>query len=167
MGSFAAAALAIAALGIYGVVAYSVTCRTEETGIRLALGAERKDVLRLVVAEGARLAISGAAVGIAASLAVTRLLSSLLIGVGATDPVTFAAVAVLLFLAALLIRISPRAARCVLIPVTPYATSKSNAFWSAHVYGCRIQICERPNKGKTMYPRTRRRLPSSVARSWK
>ena len=102
VGSFAAAALALAAIGIYGVVAFSVSRRTQEIGIRMALGAERSDVLRLVVGEGARLAAIGVAVGVAASLALTRLLSSLLFGVSATDPVTFAAVAALLPLIALL-----------------------------------------------------------------
>jgi len=99
---FAAAALAQAAVGIYGVVAFSVTCRTQEIGIRVALGAQRSAVLRLIVGEGARLAILGVAIGIAASLVVTRLLSSLLFGVSATDPVTFAGVAVLLGVVALL-----------------------------------------------------------------
>ena len=101
VGVFAAAALALAAIGIYGVVAFSVTRRTQEIGIRMAIGAQRADVLRLVVGEGARLAAAGVAVGLAASLAITRLLSSLLFGVTATDPVTFAALAVLLTVVAL------------------------------------------------------------------
>jgi predicted permease len=99
---FAAAALALAAVGIYGVVAFSVTRRTQEVGIRMALGAPRTDILRLIVGEGARLAVSGVAIGVAASFAITRLLSSLLFGVSATDPITFAGVAVLLSLVALL-----------------------------------------------------------------
>lgn len=102
VGLFAAAALVLAAVGIYGVVAFSVTRRTQEIGIRMALGAQRTDVLRLIVGEGARLAVSGVAIGIAASFAITRLLSSLLFGVSATDPITFASVAVLLSLVALL-----------------------------------------------------------------
>jgi predicted permease len=102
VGLFAAAALALAAVGIYGVVAFSVTRRTQEIGIRMALGAERTDVLRLVVGEGARLAVSGVAIGIAVSFVITRLLSSLLFGVSATDPITFAGVAGLLSLVALL-----------------------------------------------------------------
>ncbi|MGH9584247.1 MAG: FtsX-like permease family protein, partial [Bryobacteraceae bacterium] len=101
VGLFAAAALALAAVGIYGVVAFSVTRRTQEIGIRMALGAERRDVLRLVVGEGARMAAGGVVIGIGASLAITRLLSSLLFGISATDPLTFAAVAVLLSLVAL------------------------------------------------------------------
>jgi putative ABC transport system permease protein len=99
---FAAAALALAAIGIYGVVAFSVTRRTKEIGIRVALGAQRSGVLRLIVGEGARLAVLGVAIGTAASFAITRLLSSLLFGVRATDPITFAGVAVLLCLVALL-----------------------------------------------------------------
>jgi len=102
VGSFAGAALALAAVGIYGVVAFSVTRRTQEIGIRMALGAQRRDVLRLVVGEGARLAGLGVVIGIAASFAITRVLASLLFGVSATDPVTFAGVAVLLTLIALL-----------------------------------------------------------------
>ncbi len=102
VGLFAAAALALAAIGIYGVVAFSVARRTQEIGIRMAMGAQRNHVLRLVMGEGARLAATGVGVGIAASLAVTRLLSSLLYGVSATDPITFACVAALLSMAALL-----------------------------------------------------------------
>jgi putative ABC transport system permease protein len=100
--AFAAAALALAAVGIYGVVAFSVTRRTQEIGIRMALGAQRSDVLRMVVSEGARLAVSGVAIGVAASFVIMHLLSSLLFGVRATDPITFAGVAVLLSLVALL-----------------------------------------------------------------
>ena len=102
VGVFAGAALALAAVGLYGVVAFSVTRRTQEIGIRMALGAQRGDVMRLVVGEGAKLALGGVAIGIVASLAITRLLSSLLFGVSATDPITFVAVAVLLAAVALL-----------------------------------------------------------------
>ncbi len=102
VGLFATAALTLAAVGIYGVVAFSVTRRTQEIGIRMSLGAQRSDVLHLILGEGTRLALAGVAIGIAASLAITRLLSSLLYGVSATDPITFAAVAVLLSLVALL-----------------------------------------------------------------
>ncbi len=102
VGLFAAAALALAAVGIYGVVAFSVARRTQEIGIRMALGAQRRDVLRLVVGEGARLALLGVAIGIAVSAAMTRLISSLLFGVSATDPATFAGVGALLTVVALL-----------------------------------------------------------------
>jgi putative ABC transport system permease protein len=102
VGLFAAAALALAAVGIYGVVAFSVARRTQEIGIRMALGGQRGHVLRLVLGEGVRMAALGVAIGIAASMAITRLMSTLLFGVGATDPLTFASVAVLLSLVALL-----------------------------------------------------------------
>jgi putative ABC transport system permease protein len=101
VGFFAAAALTLAAVGIYGVVAFSVARRTQEIGVRVALGAQRGDVLRLVVGEGARLAFLGVAIGIAVSFAITRFISSLLFGVSSTDPLTFASVAALLSLAAL------------------------------------------------------------------
>jgi len=100
-GLFAAAALALAAIGIYGLLSFAVARRTQEIGVRVALGAQSGDVLRLILGEGARLAVIGVAAGIAASLAVTRLMSSLLFGIEATDPLTFAAVAVLLTLVAL------------------------------------------------------------------
>ncbi|HET6199793.1 MAG TPA: ABC transporter permease [Candidatus Acidoferrales bacterium] len=101
-GVFAGAALALAAVGIYGMVAHSVTRRTQEIGIRMALGAQRSDVLRLIVGESVRLAVIGLVIGIAASFAMTRLISSLLFGLSATDPLTFAAVAMLLSLVAVL-----------------------------------------------------------------
>ncbi len=102
VGLFAAAAVALAAVGIYGVVAFSVTRRTQEIGIRIALGARRSDVLNLILGEGARMAALGVVFGIAASLAITRLMSSLLFGISATDPLTFVGVAVFLALIALL-----------------------------------------------------------------
>ncbi len=102
VGSFAAAALVLAAVGLYGVVAFSVARRTQEIGIRMALGARRQDVLRMVLGGGARLAMLGVILGVAAALAITRLMSSLLFGISATDPLTFAGVALLLALVALL-----------------------------------------------------------------
>ena len=100
-GVFGAVALTLAAVGLYGLLSYSVARRTQEIGVRVALGAQRTHVLRLVLGEGARLAVIGVAVGIVASLAVTRLMSSLLFGIGATDPLTFAGVAAILSLVAL------------------------------------------------------------------
>jgi macrolide transport system ATP-binding/permease protein len=95
-GSFALLALTLAALGIYGVMAYSVSQRTREIGIRMALGATSRDVLSLVIKQGMQLALIGLGVGLAGSLAVTRLMSSVLYGVSATDAVTFALVSALL-----------------------------------------------------------------------
>ena len=94
--AFATLALGLAAVGIYGVMAYTVTQRTHEIGIRMALGAQRQDVLRQVLKEGARLAALGLALGLSGSLAATRLIATMLFGVKPNDPLTFAAVAVIL-----------------------------------------------------------------------
>jgi predicted permease len=93
---FSSVALLLAATGIYGVVSYTVTQRTREVGIRVALGAERLDILRLIIMQAAKLAIAGEVLGILAALAVTRLMSSLLFQISAADPVTFAGAALLL-----------------------------------------------------------------------
>ena len=98
---FAALALALACVGIYGVISYLVGQRTHEIGIRMALGAQRRDILHLVLAEGAKMAMVGAAIGIAASLSLTRLMAKLLFGVSAHDPLTYASVAALLMLVAI------------------------------------------------------------------
>jgi putative ABC transport system permease protein len=102
MGVFAALALALASVGIYGVVSYSVSRRTHEVGVRLALGAERIDVLRLVVGQGMLLTGIGLGIGLAGAMALTRFLSSFLYGVRPTDPITFAVVALALAGVALL-----------------------------------------------------------------
>ena len=102
LGIFSALALILAAIGIYGVMAYSVALRTQEIGIRMALGAQQHDVLRLVLGQGGRIAFFGVAFGLAAAAALARLLSGLLFSVSASDPITFAAVAVLLVGVALL-----------------------------------------------------------------
>jgi putative ABC transport system permease protein len=98
---FSALALVLSAIGIYGVVSYSVAQRIREIGIRMALGAQRSDVLRLVLGQGARISGIGIAIGIAASLLLTRLMAKLLYSVSAADPATFLAVALLLSLIAL------------------------------------------------------------------
>jgi predicted permease len=102
IGLFATLALVLAVVGIYGVMSYLVGQRTREIGIRIALGAQGRDVLRMVVGEGSRLALLGVAVGLLAALAATRLMASLLYGVSATDPLTFAAVPLVLVAVALL-----------------------------------------------------------------
>jgi predicted permease len=101
LGVFAALALALACIGIYGVIAYVVGQRTQEIGVRMALGAQRRDILNLVLGYGTRMAVAGAAAGIAAALALTRLMSNQLFGVSPHDPLTFAAVAGALMLVAL------------------------------------------------------------------
>jgi len=98
---FAGLALLLASVGIYGVIAYVVGQRTQEIGIRMALGAQRGDVLQLMLWEGMRLALIGVLVGIAAGLALTRLMSKMLYGVSATDPLTFSGVATVLMLVAI------------------------------------------------------------------
>ena len=101
VGAFGILALVLAAVGVYGVLAYTTRQRTHELGIRIALGAEPRDVFGLVLRQGAILAFFGIVIGLAASFALTRALSSTLFGVSATDPLTFAAVALLLLFVAL------------------------------------------------------------------
>jgi len=101
LGLFGGLALLLAAVGIYGVMAYTVTQRRHELGIRMALGAQGNDLFGLVVGSGLRLALAGIAIGLVASLALTRLLRSLLFGVSGMDPATFAAVSILLCIVAL------------------------------------------------------------------
>jgi predicted permease len=102
LGIFSLAALFLAAIGIYGVLAYTVAQQTHEIGVRIALGAQQRDVMRLVLAHGARLALIGIAIGLLAAFGLTRLMASLLYGTSASDPLTFAAVSLVLFAVALL-----------------------------------------------------------------
>lgn len=101
LGAFACVALVLAAVGIYGVMSYSVSRRIREIGIRVALGAEKDDVLKLVILQGMVLAISGIGIGLAGALALTRLMSGLLYGTKPADPVTFAAAVLVLALVAM------------------------------------------------------------------
>ena len=101
LGIFAALALVMSCVGIYGVISYLAGQRTHEIGIRMALGAERRDVLRMVLGEGAKMALVGVAIGLVAAFGLTRLMANMLFGVSAHDPLSFAGVAVLLILVAL------------------------------------------------------------------
>jgi putative ABC transport system permease protein len=102
IGFFGITALVLATTGVFGVIAYSVSRRTREIGVRVALGAATGDVLRMVVGQGLRTIFIGVAIGIVGSLALTRTVESLLFGVTATDPLTFGGVTLLLLGAALL-----------------------------------------------------------------
>ncbi len=107
LGCFAFVALILAAVGIYGVMAYSVTQRTHEIGLRMALGAQARDVLRLVVGQGMLLTSIGIVVGMAAAFLLTRVMSSLLFGVSATDPLVFVLIPLLLFAVSLVANLIP------------------------------------------------------------
>jgi ABC-type antimicrobial peptide transport system permease subunit len=96
LGIFAGLALVLAAVGIYGVMSYSVAQRTREIGIRMALGAQRSDVLKMTIGAGLRLVLIGAAIGLVAALVLTRVMSSLLFGVSPTDPLTFISISIVL-----------------------------------------------------------------------
>jgi ABC-type antimicrobial peptide transport system permease subunit len=100
-------ALLLAVLGMYGVVAYSVAQRTQEVGIRRALGAQQADILQLVVNQGLALALAGVGIGVGAAFALTRLMNNLLFRVSATDPATFVTIALLFMFVALLASVVP------------------------------------------------------------
>jgi ABC-type antimicrobial peptide transport system permease subunit len=102
LNAFALVALLLASIGLYGVISYLVGQRTHELGIRVALGAQRGDVLRLVLSHGMKMALGGLVLGFLAALGLTRLLADLLYGVSATDPITFAVISLLLAAVALL-----------------------------------------------------------------
>jgi putative ABC transport system permease protein len=107
LGAFAGMAMLLASIGIYGLVSYSVTLRTREIGIRMALGAERAGILRMVLAQGAGLAVVGVAVGLVASLGLTRLIAGLLFGITATDPATLVSISALLVAVAVVASLVP------------------------------------------------------------
>jgi putative ABC transport system permease protein len=113
LGSFATVALLLAIIGMYGVIAYSVARRTQEVGIRRALGAQHADILRLVLGQGLSLALAGVAIGIGGAFALTRVMRRLLFHVTTTDPVTFVTIAIVFVIVALAASYIParRAAR--------------------------------------------------------
>ncbi len=107
LGAFAAVALLLSAIGLYGVIAYSVSQRTREFGIRMALGAGRRQVLKMVVRQGLKLVLAGVAIGAASSLGLTRLLSSMLYGVVPHDPAVFIGISLFLVGVALVATLLP------------------------------------------------------------
>jgi putative ABC transport system permease protein len=118
IGFFAIVALILAAVGIYGVVACSVAGRTREIGVRMALGAQRRDVLDMVLRQGMVLVLGGVALGLAGAFALTRLISKLLFGVGALDALTYATTSVILIAVALIACYLPARRAASVDPVT-------------------------------------------------
>jgi putative ABC transport system permease protein len=118
LGAFAFLALALAAVGIYGVTSYAVSQRTHEIGIRMALGARKSDVLRLIVGHGMTLAVTGLAIGLGAALLLTRLLASILYGVRATDPATYLGVSLLVMIVSMLAGFLPGRRAAMADPMT-------------------------------------------------
>jgi ABC-type antimicrobial peptide transport system permease subunit len=117
LGAFAGAALLMAIVGIYGVISYSVSQRTREFGLRMALGAQAGDTMRLVVGRSMRLVIAGLALGLAAAIATTRVLSGMLHGVSALDPLVFVGVSVVLIATALIACVLPARRAAAIDPI--------------------------------------------------
>jgi putative ABC transport system permease protein len=118
VSAFAVLALVLSSIGIYGVIAYSVAQRTQEIGVRMALGANRLDVVRLVVAEGMAIAAVGVSVGLAGAFALTRVMRTMLVGVSPRDPVTFVSGALILLTIAVVASCVPALRAARVEPVT-------------------------------------------------
>jgi putative ABC transport system permease protein len=114
--------LSLAIVGLYGLIAYSASQRASEIGVRMAIGAQPADIMRLVLADGVKLAVAGIAFGLTGSLWLTRLLSSFLYGVSATDPVSFASAAATLFGVALVATCIPALRAARIDPMTALRT---------------------------------------------
>jgi putative ABC transport system permease protein len=123
LGAFAVVALLLAAVGIYGLIAYSVTQRTQELGIRRALGAQQTDILWLVIGQGLALTFAGVGIGIAAALALTRLMKDLLFHVNPTSPATFCAIAILFVVVSLAAALIPAWRATRVDPMTALRTA--------------------------------------------
>ena len=123
---FACLALMLACIGLYGLLSYEVARRTRELGIRMALGAQRRELMRLVVQRGLLLALTGAVIGTGAAMAITRLMSAMLYNVRPYDPATFAGGCILLVMVALVACSIPAGGRCASTPSSRFATSNSN-----------------------------------------
>jgi putative ABC transport system permease protein len=118
LSTFGGLALVIAAIGVYGVISYSVAQRTQEIGVRVALGARHRDVLALVLGQGMRTTLIGLGIGLIGAFALTRLMTSFLFGVSATDPITFTGIALLLSLVAFAACLLPARRAMRVDPVT-------------------------------------------------
>jgi putative ABC transport system permease protein len=118
LGAFAGIALILTILGIYGLVAYLVTQRTREIGVRVALGAQRRDIFKLAVSEGIKLFLIGLVIGVGIAFGLARVLSSLLYGISASDPATFLGVSALVTLVVLLANFLPARKAMKIDPIT-------------------------------------------------
>jgi putative ABC transport system permease protein len=123
IAGFAAVALILAVIGLYGVMAFSVAQRTVEIGIRQAMGARREDILRMVLVQGMRLSLLGIVIGVAAAAALTRLMAGMLFHVSATDPLTYAAIALVFLVVALFACLVPAWRATRIAPVTALRAS--------------------------------------------